>query len=98
MATMIEVYCPKCLDFTPLVFDEPYQWQETQAMARNVICTRCQSALSILRGDGIGAHALQKIAALVYYALPTNPPIATTSQSSDGKPSRKDKRRLKLVP
>jgi hypothetical protein len=93
---MIEIYCPKCLDFTPLVFDEPYQWQGTQAVARNIICTQCQSALSILKGDGLGAHALQKIAELAYYALPTDQLMATTPPV--GKPSRKGKRRLKLVP
>ena len=93
---MMEIYCPKCLDFTPLVFDEPYQWHGTHVVARNVICTGCRSALSILRGDGLGAHALQKVAELAYYALPTDPPMATTPPV--GKPSRKDKRRLKLVP
>jgi hypothetical protein len=95
---MIEMYCPKCLAFTPLVFDEPYQWQGTQAVARNVICTQCQSALSILRGAAVGAHALQKIAELAYYALPSDPPVTTTPQPSEGEPSRKDKRRFKLVP
>jgi hypothetical protein len=96
---MIQIYCPKCLAFTPLVFDEPYHWQGTQAIARNVICTQCQSALSILRGDGLGAHALQKIAELAYYALPTDPAMASTTppSTSPAKPSRKDKRRLKLV-
>jgi hypothetical protein len=95
---MIEIYCPKCLAFTQLVFDEPYQWQGTQAVARNLVCTQCLSVLSILKGDGVGAHALQKIAELAYYALPIDPapPTHTQPMSSD-KPSRKDKRRLKLV-
>jgi hypothetical protein len=78
MAIMIEIYCPECLDFTPLVFDEPYQWQGTPTVARNVICTKCQSPLSILRGNGIGAHALQKIAELVYCSSPTDPAIEKT--------------------
>jgi hypothetical protein len=96
---MVEVYCPKCVSFTPLVFDEPYQWQETQATARNVVCTNCLSVLSILRGDGMGAHVLQKIVELVYYALPTDPaPPRHTEPMLSDKPSRKDKRRLKLVP
>jgi hypothetical protein len=96
---MLEIYCPKCLSFTSLVFDEPYQWQGTQGNARNVICTQCLSVLSILRGEGMGAHALQKIAELAYYALPADPPPANIiSPVSTAKPSRKDRRRLKLVP
>jgi hypothetical protein len=96
---MIEIYCPKCLNFTPLSFDEPYLWHGPLAMARNVVCTRCQCTLSILRGDGMGSHALQKIAELAYYALPTEPVLKTWQRSgSAAKPSRKDKRRLKLVP
>jgi hypothetical protein len=95
---MIEIYCPKCLSFTPLVFEEPYQWQGTEAVARNLVCTQCLSVLSILKGDGVGSHALQKIAELAYYALPTDPAMTRTPQPSDAKPSRKDKRRLKLVP
>ena len=98
---MLEIYCPKCLSFTPLVFDEPYQWQGTQAAARNVICTQCLSVLCVLRGDSIGAHALQKMAELAYlayYALPTDPIMATSPLPPVARPSRKDKRRLKLVP
>jgi hypothetical protein len=96
---MIEIYCPKCLSFTPLVFEEPYQWQGTQATARNAVCTQCLSVLSILKGDGMGAHALQKIAELVYYASPTDPPAGpTTPTMSAGTRSRKSARRLKLVP
>jgi hypothetical protein len=99
LASMIEIYCPKCLAFTPLVFDEPYQWHGTQAPARNIVCTECLSVLSILRGDGMGTHVLQKIAELAYYALPTDPAFETTSQPSVAKPSRKERRRrLKLVP
>jgi hypothetical protein len=30
MITMIEIYCLKCPAFTPLVFDEPYQWRRTK--------------------------------------------------------------------
>ena len=95
---MIEIYCPKCLAFTSLVFDEPYQWQGTQAVARNVLCTQCLSVLSILRGEGVGSHVLQKMAELAYYALPIDPTITTASRPLMAKPSRKDKRRLKLVP
>jgi hypothetical protein len=95
---MIEIYCPKCLSFTPLVFDEPYQWQGSQAAARNIICPQCLSVLSILKGDGVGSHALQKIAELAYYALPTEATMVRRTQLSPTKPSRKDKRRLKLVP
>jgi hypothetical protein len=47
---MLEIYRPKSLSFTPLVFDEPYQWQGTQVAARNVMCPECLSVLSILRG------------------------------------------------
>jgi hypothetical protein len=93
---MIEIYCPKCLAFTPLVFDEPYQWEA--AVARNVFCVQCQSPLSILKGDGMGAHVLQKIAELTYYAPPTDPTAATLTRRSAAKRSKKEKRRLKLVP
>lgn len=96
---MIEIYCPKCLGFTPLVFDEPYQWQGSQAVARNVVCTQCLSVLGILKGDGMGAHALQKIAELAYYASPTDPAPATPPlPMSAGTRPRKASRRLKLVP
>ena len=64
----------------PLIVDELYQWQGTQATARNLICAQCLSVLSILKADGLGVHALQKIAELVYYALPTDP---TPSGPSD---------------
>lgn len=94
---MIEIYCPKCLAFTSLVFDKPYQWQGTQAVARKVLCIHCLSVLSILRGDGVGSHVLQKMAELAYYALPTDPAMATTPQPSNAKLSKKNKRRLKLV-
>ena len=95
---MIDIFCPKCLSFTPLVFEEPYQWQGTQAAARNIVCPQCLSVLSILRGDGVGSHALQKIAELAYYALPTDPdPTRPTQPGSATKRSRKSNR-LKLVP
>ena len=94
---MIDIYCPKCLAFAPLVFDEPYPWEG--AVERNVICPQCQTALSILKGEGAGAHVLQKMAELAYYALPIDPlTTGTTPPPSVGKRSRKDKRRLKLVP
>jgi hypothetical protein len=96
---MLEIYCPKCLSFTPLIFDEPYEWQGTQAAARNLICTQCLSVLGILKGDGVGSHALQKMAELAYYALPTDPtPITPSPSVSAARPLRKTTRRLKLVP
>ena len=95
---MIQIYCPKCLAFTPLLFDEPYHWEGTAAMARNVVCPQCQSALSIFRGDGIGAHALQKIAELAYYALPIDPTPPRPTPTGLTKRSNKATRRLKLVP
>ena len=96
---MIEIHCPKCLSFTPLIFDEPYQWQDTQACARNVLCTHCSSVLSILKGEGVGAHALQKIAELAYYASATDPAMGSASQPISGaKRPTNTTRRLKLVP
>lgn len=96
---MVEIYCPKCESFTPLVFDEVYHWQGTDAAARNLVCTQCLSVLSILRGDGVGAHALQKIAELAYYASPIDlVPTRPTASTSSAKRSKKGNRLLKLVP
>lgn len=92
---MIEAYCPKCESFTPLIFDQVYEWKGTDRLARNLMCTECGSTLSILRGDALGAHALQKMAELAFYASPTllsNTPTAKSTRSG------KRNRRLKLVP
>ena len=70
---MMEAYCPRCEDFTPLTFDQAYEWKGTDRFARNIVCTRCESTLSILRGDALGAHALQKMAELAHYASPALP-------------------------
>jgi hypothetical protein len=95
---MIEIYCPKCLSFTPLVFDELYQRQSTQVAARNIVCPQCLSVLSILRGDGVGAYALQKIAELAYYALPTDPASTRLTQPMPTTKRSRKSNRLKLVP
>ena len=94
---MIEAYCPKCESFTPLIFDQVYEWKGTDRLARNLVCTQCGSTLSILRGDALGAHALQKMAELAFYASPALPynPDQHTAKSTR---SSKRRRRLKLVP
>ena len=94
---MIEAYCPKCEAFTPLLFDQVYEWKGTDRFARNIVCTQCDSTLSILRGDALGAHALQKMAELAFYtspALPSTTAQPTTKSTRSGKRNR----RLKLVP
>jgi hypothetical protein len=70
---MIEAYCPRCEDFTPLTFDQAYEWKGTDRLATNIVCPHCASTLSILRGDALGAHALQKMAELAHYASPALP-------------------------
>ena len=94
---MIEAYCPKCEGFTPLAFDEMYGWKGTDRLARNIVCTQCASTLSILRGDALGAHALQKMAELAYYAPPALP-SQTAQHTAKSMRSSKRNRRLKLVP
>jgi len=94
---MIEAYCPKCEEFTPLAFDEMYGWKGTDRLARNIVCTQCSSTLSILRGDALGAHALQKIAELAYYASPALPSKPTHHPAKSTRSSQRN-RRLKLVP
>ena len=94
---MIEAYCPKCESFTPLIFDQVYEWKGTDRFARNLMCTECGSTLSILRGDALGAHALQKMAELAFYASPALP-SKTVQQITRSMRSSKRNRRLKLVP
>ena len=94
---MIEAYCPKCESFTPPLFDEVYEWKGTDHVARNLVCTQCGSTLSILRGDALGAHALQKIAELAFYASPTLPSTTAQPTTRSTRSGRRD-RRLKLVP
>jgi hypothetical protein len=93
---MVEIYCPQCVAFTPLVFDEPYHWQGTEAAARNLICPQYLAVLSILRGDG--AHALQKIAELAHYALPTDRNLGNIGPISVAAKRSRKTRRLKIVP
>jgi hypothetical protein len=94
---MIEAYCPKCEAFTPLLIDEVYEWKGTDRIARNLVCTQCGSTLSILRGDALGAHALQKMAESAFYASPAllSKPAQPTARSTR---SSKRNRRLTLVP
>ena len=94
---MTEAYCPKCEAFTPLTFDEAYDWKGTNHLARNIVCTQCASTLSILRGDALGAHAMQKIAELAYYVSPALPSKATQHTAKSTRSSKRN-RRLKLVP
>ncbi len=96
---MIQAYCPKCEAFTPLTFDEAYDWKGTHHLARNIVCTQCFSTLSILRGDSLGAHALQKMAELAFYASPALPSkTEATQHAAKFTRSSKRNRRLKLVP
>ncbi len=94
---MIEAYCPKCETFTPLTFGEVYGWKGTHYYARNIVCIQCASTLGILRGDALGAHALQKMAELAYYASPALP-SETTQHTAKSTPSGQRNRRLKLGP
>ena len=94
---MIEAYCQKCEGFTPLAFDQMYAWKSTDRLASNIVCTQCASTLSILRGDALGAHALQKMAELALYASPTLP-SKTAQPTAKSMRSGKRNRRLKLVP
>ena len=73
---MIEVYCPKCESFTPLLIDQPYAWQGTDRFARNLS----------------SAHALQKMAELAFYASPTLPSTTaqpTAKPTRSGKRTRR---------
>lgn len=95
---MMEAYCPRCEDFTPLTFDQAYEWRGTDHFARNIVCTRCESTLSILRGDALGAHALQKMAELAYYASPALPSRTEAMQCrAKGRRATKRNAHLKLV-
>ena len=95
---MMEAYCPRCEDFTPLTFDQAYEWKGTDRFARNIVCTRCESTLSILRGDALGAHGLQKMAELAHYASPALPSKTEAVQCrvKDRRPPKRNAH-LKLV-